>query len=59
LMGEKEKVESEIVRADKMLNNQGFISKAPQAKIDAEKEKLEKYKKMLETINGRLNELNK
>jgi len=55
---EKEKVQSEIDRAEKMLNNQGFISKAPQAKIDAEKEKLEKYKKMLETINARLLELN-
>ena len=57
LRNEKEKVEAEIVRADKMLNNQGFVAKAPQAKIDAEKEKLDKYKKMLETINERLNEL--
>ena len=58
LKTEKEKVESEIARAEKMLNNQGFISKAPQDKINAEKEKLEKYKKMLETIEERLNELN-
>jgi len=58
LISEKQKVESEIERADKMLNNPGFVSKAPQAKIEAEKEKLEKYKKMLETIDERLSELN-
>jgi len=57
LEAEKEKVNSEIARAEKMLSNQGFISKAPQDKIDAEKEKLEKYKKMLDTINERLTEL--
>ena len=57
LLGEKAKVQAEIERADKMLNNQGFVSKAPQAKIDAEKEKLEKYKKMLATIEERLEEL--
>ena len=57
LLGEKAKVQAEIERADKMLNNQGFVSKAPQAKIDAEKEKLEKYKTMLATIEERLEEL--
>ena len=30
-----------------MLSNPGFMSKAPQAKIDEEKEKLAKYKEML------------
>ena len=33
-----------------MLSNKGFISKAPQAKIDEEKAKLKKYKEMLEKI---------
>ena len=30
-----------------MLSNPGFINKAPQAKIEEEKEKLKKYKAML------------
>ena len=38
-----------------MLSNQGFISKAPQKKIDEEKEKLQKYKEMLEKVKERLN----
>lgn len=51
---EKIKVQAEIQRAQKMLSNQGFISKAPQAKIEAEKEKLVKYKEMLKGIEERL-----
>ena len=51
---EKLKVQSEIQRAQKMLSNQGFISKAPQAKIDEEKEKLAKYEEMLKGIEERL-----
>ena len=51
---EKTKTISEIQRAEKMLSNPGFTSKAPQAKIDEEKAKLEKYKSMLEEIEGRL-----
>ncbi len=44
---EKKKIEAEIERASKMLSNPGFINKAPAAKIDEEREKLEKYKEML------------
>ena len=44
---EIKKIEFEIQRAEKMLSNPGFVSKAPQAKIDEEKAKLEKYKEML------------
>ena len=51
---EKTKTISEIQRAEKMLSNPGFTSKAPQTKIDEEKAKLEKYKLMLEEIEGRL-----
>ena len=54
LLSEKEKVNSEIARAEKMLSNQGFISKAPQGKIDEEKQKLEKYKEMLEKVEERI-----
>ncbi len=48
------RLKSEIERVDKMLSNQGFISKAPQSKIDEEKSKREKYIDMLEKVNQRL-----
>ena len=51
---EKKKVLSEIERASKMLANPGFVNKAPEAKIDEEKEKLNKYKEILENIEKRL-----
>ena len=47
---EIKKIEFEIARAEKMLSNPGFVSKAPQAKIDEEKAKLEKYREMLEKL---------
>ncbi len=47
---EKKKIEFEIQRAEKMLSNPGFVNKAPQAKIDEEKAKLEKYKEMLKNF---------
>ena len=51
---EKAKLESEVERSNKILSNQGFISKAPKAKVDEEKEKLEKYTKMLEETKERI-----
>lgn len=33
-----------------MLSNPGFVNKAPQAKIEEEKAKLEKYKEMLKSF---------
>ena len=47
---EKKRLEAEVARCEKMLSNPGFINKAPQAKIDEEKEKLERYREMLEKI---------
>ena len=47
---ERKKIEFEIARAEKMLSNPGFVNKAPQAIIDEEKAKLEKYKEMLEKL---------
>ena len=54
---EKKKVIAEITRAEKMLSNPGFTSKAPQAKIDEEKAKLMKYKEMLGEIENRINNM--
>jgi len=51
---EKKKVLAEIERATKMLSNPGFVNKAPEAKINEEKAKLEKYKEMLRSIEERL-----
>ena len=47
---EHKKIEFEIARAEKMLSNPGFVNKAPKAKIDEEKAKLEKYKEMLKKL---------
>ena len=47
---EIEKIKFEIERCEKMLSNPGFVNKAPQAKIDEEKAKLEKYKDMLNKL---------
>ena len=40
-------LQKEIQRAEGMLNNQNFIAKAPKAKIDQERNKLEMYKEKL------------
>ena len=50
LNGELKKTESEIARAEGKLNNQGFVAKAPEAVVAAEREKLEKLKATKEAI---------
>ncbi len=57
LEGEKTKLEAEVLRGEKMLSNPGFINKAPEAKVNEEKAKLENYKQMLENVEERLNAL--
>ena len=52
---EKVRLESEIKRGTNMLSNTNFISKAPQAKVDEEKRKLEEYKRQLELVLQQLN----
>ncbi len=56
---EQKKLGGEIARCNGMLNNEKFISKAPAAKIDEEKEKLKKYTQMLEQVENRLQQLQK
>ena len=46
---EIKRLTGEVERATKMLSNQGFISKAPKAKVDEEKAKLAKYEELLKT----------
>ena len=40
-----------------MLSNPGFVNKAPEAKVNEEKAKLEKYKQMMEDVENRLAQL--
>lgn len=54
LSKEAQKLEKEIARAEGMLNNEKFVSKAPEAKVQAERDKLEKYRQMLDQVNERL-----
>ena len=39
---------SEVARCEKMLSNPNFVAKAPEAKINQEKEKLQAYKNELQ-----------
>ena len=59
LQGEEKKLAGEIKRAQGMLNNEKFISKAPEAKVAEERAKLEKYTQMLEQTRERLAQLSK
>ena len=54
LQDEKTKLEAEVARCEKMLSNPGFVNKAPEKKIQEEKDKLEKYKDMLSKVTQRL-----
>jgi len=51
---EKTKLEAEVLRGEKMLSNPGFVNKAPEAKVNEEKAKLENYKQMLANVEERL-----
>ena len=56
-LNKKTKLEAEVTRGEKMLSNPGFVNKAPEAKINEEKAKLENYKQMLATVVERLNSM--
>jgi valyl-tRNA synthetase len=51
---EKERLAKEIARCEGMLGNPNFINKAPEAKVQAERDKLQKYKEMQEKISAQL-----
>ena len=54
---EKKRLTSELARSRGMLSNERFLSKAPQEKVDQEKEKLAKYEQMMEQVTLRLAQL--
>ena len=59
LKKEEERLTKELARVNGMLSNEKFVSRAPQAKIDEEKEKLEKYTQMMAQVQERLASLQK
>ena len=59
LKKEEERLNGELKRVNGMLSNERFISKAPEAKINEEKAKLEKYTQMMEQVKERLAQLQK
>ncbi len=54
LQKEKERLNKELARSKGMLGNERFLSKAPEAKVQEEKEKLAKYEQMMEQVTARL-----
>lgn len=54
---EKEKLQKEIERVEKKLSNEKFVSKAPEAVVNEEKEKGKKYKEMYEAVLQRIDSL--
>ena len=57
LKKEEERLNSEIKRAQGMLANERYTSKATADKVQAERDKLEKYTKMLEQVTERIDSL--
>ena len=50
ILKELSRLENEIKRCEGILSNQSFLAKAPEAKINEEKEKLSKYKESYQTL---------
>ena len=54
LTKEEARLTKEIARSNGMLGNEKFVSKAPAAKVQEEREKLEKYEQMMAQVKDRL-----
>ncbi len=57
LQKEEKRLTGELARVNGMLNNEKFMSKAPEAKIAEERAKLEKYTQMMEQVKERIAQL--
>ena len=55
---EKSRLEKELARSRGMLSNEKFLSKAPESKVQEEKEKLVKYEQMMAQVEERLKQMN-
>ena len=58
LKKEQKRLEGELARVNGMLNNERFMSKAPETKVAEERAKLEKYTQMKAQVEERLSQLN-
>ncbi|WP_298784477.1 valine--tRNA ligase [uncultured Marinococcus sp.] len=59
LQREKDKLDKEVERVTKKLNNEGFVSKAPAHVVEEEKEKQKDYEQKREKVTARMEELQK
>ena len=57
LQKELDRLDGELKRSEKMLSNERFLAKAPQAKIDEEKEKQQNYRLQYESVNAMLQQM--
>ena len=57
LRKEEKRLAGELKRSEGMLGNPNFVNKAPAAKIEEEKAKLEKYQGMMAQVKERLSQL--
>lgn len=57
LVKEMARLEKELARSGAMLSNEKFLSKAPEAKIQEEKEKLAGYEQMMAQVKERLEQM--
>ena len=57
LQKEEKRLQGELARVNGMLNNERFMSKAPESKVAEEREKLAKYTQMMEQVKQRLTQL--
>jgi len=57
LQKEVKRLEGELARVNGMLNNEKFVSRAPEAKIQEERDKREKYTQMMNQVKERLAQL--
>ena len=51
---EEKRLQGEVKRSNGMLSNPGFVNKAPEAKIQAEREKLVMYEEMLQKVSAQI-----
>ena len=55
----RQRLQGELARVNGMLNNERFLSKAPESKVAEEREKLDKYTQMMAQVQERLAVLGK
>lgn len=59
LSKEKQRLEKEVARVKGKLSNQGFLSKAPEAIVEEEKAKGQKYEELLKKVDKQLQDVTK